>query len=469
MAAIGSGVLMSTIDGSIVNIALNTLVNDFNSNLNVVEWVMLAYLLTLTCLLLLAGRVGDMFGKRRVYIIGFVVFTVASALCGLSPTIGALIGFRVVQAIGAAMIQAIGPALLVVAFPPNERGTALGVIGSVVAAGILIGPALGGLLLNYVSWQSIFYVNIPIGLGGIWLSQASLPADQASAQKHRFDVIGAAFMLVSLFCLLFGLTEGPLVGWGNPWIIGLFASAITVGGLFIWWERRTAQPMLNLNIFRQAAFSLNLLAGFILFCSISFNLLMAPLLLQLVYELDLQTTGFVLISLPITLSLVSPISGRLSDRIGARLLTISGLVTIMLSFIAMSIILNGAPLIYMIGALLLLGAGIGLFQSPNNSVIMGNAPAEALGVAGALLAVMRTLGQTGGIAIAGAILTSRVETIAGEHIEPLTAAPPDILSAGFSQTFLIAAIIALLAIAPSLAGGRAGARARAAEPNPRNA
>ncbi len=464
LAAISSGVLMSTIDGSIVNIALNTLVNDFNSNLNVVEWVVLSYLLTITCLLLLVGRVGDMFGKRRIYVAGFAIFTIGSALCGLSPTIGALIGFRVVQAIGAAMIQALGPGLLVLAFPPKERGLALGFVGSTVAMGILIGPALGGVLIERIGWESIFYVNIPIGVIGIWLTLNSLPQDNIQASNQRFDIVGAVLLLFSLGGLLLGLTEGPLWGWSDPRVIALFATFVVAGAIFIWWELRTSQPMLNLAIFRKAAFSFNLLAGFILFCAMSFNLLLTPLLLQLVYRLDLQSTGLVLISLPITLSLVSPLSGRLSDKIGPRLLTIGGLVMVSMGFVGLSQIDASTPLPVLIGLLLWMGCGVGLFQSPNNSVVLGNAPVEALGVAGGVLAVMRTLGQTSGIGIAGAIWASQVTAIAGQRIEPITAADPVALAGGFDRAMLVAAVIAVLAIVPSLVGGRASAQVPAAQP-----
>lgn len=458
LAAVGSGVLLSTIDGSIVNISLNTFVDVFDSNLNVVEWVVLAYLLTLTCLLLLMGRLGDMFGKRRVYALGFVLFTIASALCGLAPNIGALIGFRALQAVGAAMIQAVGPALLVVAFPPQERGTALGAIGSFVAVGILIGPALGGLLLRYVGWQSIFLVNIPIGIAGTWLTLRSLPPDPASKGGQVFDLPGAGLLMAALFGLLLALTEGPLIGWGHPLVLGMFTLFIVAAAGFIAWELRTPQPMINLRLFRNGAFSLNLLAGFVLFLGLSFNLLLTPLFFQLVYRFDLQTTGLMLMALPLALSLASPISGRLSDRIGPRLLTIAGLVTIAVGLFGVSFTTPTTPPLQMLACLMLVGAGVGLFQSPNNSTVLGHTPPEALGVASGLLAVMRTLGQTAGIAIAGAIWASAVLALNGSVIEPVTAAPPEVLAGGFAIAMRVAATIALIAVVPSLAGGRATKR-----------
>lgn len=463
LAAVGSGVLLSTIDGSIVNISLNTLVAVFQSNLSTVEWVALSYLLTLTCLLLLMGRLGDMFGKRKVYAAGFVLFTIASILCGLAPNIGALIGFRALQAIGAAMIQAVGPALLVTAFPPQERGTALGAIGSFVAAGILIGPALGGLLLRYVGWQSIFFVNIPVGIVGTWLTLRSIAADPPAPRGQVFDLVGAGLLMASLFGLLLALTEGPIWGWGDLRILGLLALFLVGSVLFVVWELRFPSPMINLRMFRNAAFSLNLLAGFVLFLGLSFNLLLTPLFFQLVYRFDLQTTGLLLMALPLTLSLTSPISGRLSDRIGPRTLTIAGLCLTAAGLGGISFTRADTPVIQMVLFLLLLGAGVGLFQSPNNSTVLGNAPPEALGVASGLLAVMRTLGQTAGIAIAGAIWASSVIALNGAPVTPITSAPPEILAGGFDVAMRVAAGLALLAVVPSLVGGRAVKGQRQAE------
>lgn len=466
LTAVGSGVLISTIDGSIVNIALNTLVQAFQSNLNVVEWVVLSYLLTLACTLLIMGRLGDMYGKRRIYLIGFTFFTLASLLCATAPSIWALIGFRVLQGIGAAMVQAVGPALLVTAFPPSQRGMALGAIGSFVAAGILIGPALGGILLRYVGWEAIFLVNLPIGALGWWLTVRSIVPDQPARPGQRFDLVGAGLLALALFCLLLGLTEGPLWGWSDGRVIGLFAAALIGGVLFLFWEWRTPQPMLNLRIFQRLAFSLNLLASFVLFLGISFNLLLTPLFFQLVYQFDLQRTGFMLMALPLALSLTSPVSGRLSDRVGPRVLTIAGLAIAAVALLGLSASTPATPPPQMLGFLVLLGIGVGLFQSPNNSTVLGNAPPEALGVASGLLAVVRTVGQTGGIALAGAIWASQIFALNGGPITPITAAPPPILAGGYDVAMRVAALLAVLAIVPSLAGGRALQRQLAAAGRP---
>lgn len=464
LVAVGSGTLMATIDGSIVHISLNTLVNVFSSTLSAVEWVVLSYLLTITCLLLTMGRLGDMFGKRRIYLIGFVVFTLSSALCGFSSSIGMLIASRVLQAVGAAMMQAVGAALLVTAFPPQERGMVLGLNGSIVALGILLGPVLGGILLRQAGWQSIFFVNIPIGLVGMLLTLRAIKPDTVSNIRESFDYLGAGLMFISLFGLLLGLTEAPTWGWFDPRSLGLFALFVVAGSGFLWWENHTATPMLQLSLLRNPAISLNLLAGLMLFLALAFNIFLTPFYLQLVRNLDTQMTGFMLIAQPIALSMVAPLSGRLSDRLGARGLTIMGLTTAGLGLFSYSLHSESSPLWMILISLMLLGCGIGFFQSPNNSTIMGNTPPEHLGVTSGLLAIVRNLGQTAGIAIAGAVWSSRVAGIAGQSYNPITSAPIHALAIGYEQAMIVGACILFAAIIPSLFGGRAAHKAKLSRP-----
>jgi MFS family permease len=264
--------------------------------------------------------------------------------------------------------------------------------------------------------------------------------------------------MASLFGLLLTLTEAPLWGWGDPRVLGLLALFVVAGAAFIGWELRFHSPMLNLRIFRNAAFSLNLLSGFVLFLGLAFNLLLTPLFFQLVYHFDLQTTGLMLMALPLALSLTSPLSGRLSDRIGPRSLTVAGLVMVSAGLAGLSISHPATPAVQMLAFMVLVGAGIGMFQSPNNSTVLGNVPPEALGVASGMLAVMRTLGQTAGIALAGAIWSSQVIALNGAPITPITAAAPAALAGGFDGAMLVAAALAMLAIPPSLVGGRAMAQ-----------
>ncbi len=453
LLAVSTGVFMSTIDGSIVNIALKTLQDSFGAGLHEVEWVVLAYLLGITCLLPSMGRLGDMIGKRSVYLAGFAVFTVSSALCGLAWNISALIAFRVVQAIGAAMIQGVGAALLVQSFPPTERGQALGYIGTAVAAGILIGPVLGGALITAVGWQSIFYVNIPIGIAAIALSLRALPADRIRTTQ-RFDLVGAGLLALGLFLVLLALTEGQIWGSGDWRTLGALGGGLVLLVVFVLWERRAAAPMIELALFRNAPFSFSLVAAFLIFLSGAFNFLLLPYYLQKALNYTPQLTGLTLIASPIVLSLVSPISGRLSDRFGARGLGIAGLALTALGLWSMATLTTTSAQLDVILRLILIGAGFGLFQSPNNSLIMGSVSRAYLGIAGSLLAVMRTLGQTTGVAIAGAVWAARVTAAAGQNYDPITAAPPDALVAGMHDAMLLAALLAALAIIPTLVRGQ---------------
>lgn len=453
LAAVGSGVFMSTVDGSIVNIALKTLQGDFGAGLHEVEWVVLAYLLAITCLLPSVGRLGDMIGKRRVYLAGFVVFTASSALCGLAWSVGSLVAFRVLQAVGAAMLQALGPALLVLAFPPEERGQALGYTGTIVAAGILTGPVLGGLLLRVAGWQSIFYVNVPIGIAAILLTLRALPDDRRRTEQ-RFDIPGALLLAGGLLLVLLALTEGQVWGFAD-WRTFAALGAGTAGlAGFVLWERRAAEPMISLALFSNAIFSLSLLAAFMIFLAGAFNFLLLPFYLQDVLGFDPQRTGLTLIASPIALSLASPLSGRLSDRFGTRWLAVAGLACTTAALVSFSTLSAASTQLDVILRLLLMGVGFGLFQSPNNSTIMGSAPRSALGVASSLLAVMRTLGQTTGVAVAGAVWAAGVTAASGRLYDPINAAPPEALVAGLRMAFLLAAALAAAAIVPTIIRGQ---------------
>jgi EmrB/QacA subfamily drug resistance transporter len=369
----------------------------------------------------------------------------------LSWSIGALVGFRIVQAVGAAMIQAVGAGLLVAAFPPSQRGQALGYIGTIVAAGISVGPVLGGLLLRYVGWQSIFYVNVPIGAAAILLSLRALP-DDSQRNTQRFDIPGAALLASALLLVLLALTEGQNWGFVDPRTLGLLVAGLALLVGFVWWERRAAAPMIDLGLFRSLPLSMALISAVGTFVAISFNFFLLPFYLQGVLHYDTQLTGLTLLAGPLTLSLTSPLSGRFSDQIGTRWLSVIGLVLASVGLFGLSTVSVASSQLYIILWLVIGNGGFGIFQSPNNSTVMGNVPRSALGVAGSLLAVMRTVGQTAGIALAGAIFAVGVATAAGQQYNPITAAPPEALVAGLRVAMLTAGTICALGIIPTLLG-----------------
>jgi len=446
MAAVAMGVFLATIDGSIVNVALPTLVRELQTEFAVVQWVVLAYLLTVTTLILSMGRLGDMIGKKPIYSAGFIIFTLGSALCGTAPTVYWLIGFRVFQGIGAAMMMALGTAIVTEAFPPSDRGKALGIMGSIVSIGIVVGPVLGGIVISALSWRWIFYVNLPVGIAGIMMVARFVP-DLKPAGGQRFDYLGAFTLFVSLMALLLALTFGQQLGFTEIAILALFAISLCFLAIFLMIELRNSQPMIDLSLFQNRLFSVNLVTGFITFVCIAGAIILMPFYLENVLGYDPRSVGFLLAVVPISMGLIAPIAGSLSDRLGTRPIAVAGLSVLLVGYYAISTLsMRTTPLGYIL-RFLPIGVGMGVFNSPNNSAIMGSAPRAQLGVASGLLAITRTLGQITGIAVLGALWASRVVYHLGD-VPPggATTAPAPIQVAGLQDTFTLALILIGLAL-----------------------
>jgi EmrB/QacA subfamily drug resistance transporter len=446
MAAVAMGLFLSTIDSSIVNVALPTLENSFATQFAAVEWVVLAYLLTVTTLMLSMGRLGDMVGKKPLYTFGFVIFTVGSVLCGLSSSIHWLIAFRVLQAVGASMLMALGMAIVTEAFPPSERGKALGISGSMVSIGIIVGPVLGGLLIGAFSWHWIFFVNLPVGIVGTWMAIRFVP-DLRPAGGQRFDVPGAVTLFASLMALLIALTLGQEMGFAAPGILALFAAWLALLILFVVLEWKSRQPMVDLSLFRNRLFNVNLITGFITFLSTSGTIILMPFYLENVLGYGPSSVGFLLAIVPITAGITAPISGTASDRLGTRPITVIGLLMLVIGFLSVSTLSPDTTAFGYVVRFLPIGMGIGIFQSPNNSAIMGAVPRTRLGVASGLQSITRTLGQTTGIAVLSALWASRVVLRAGGiPAAETTAAPPAVQVAALADTFLVVAALLTLAL-----------------------
>ncbi len=452
MAAVGMGIFLATIDGSIVNVVLPTLVQELSTNFPTVQWVVLAYLLTLTTLTLGVGRLADMRGKKPIYTAGFVVFTLGSVLCGLAPHVYWLIGFRVLQAVGAAMILSLGTAIVTESFPPTERGKALGISGSLVSIGIVVGPTLGGLLIAALSWRWIFFVNLPVGILGTLMARRFVPAVQPPGGQ-RFDYWGALTLFIGLLSLLLALTWGQRLGFGDSRTLLLFANWALFTVVFVFIEWRSDQPVVDLRLFRNRLFSINLTIGFLTFISISGTVILIPFYLQNALGYDTRQMGMLLALAPIAMGIVAPLSGALSDRFGTRPITVTGLVMLLLGYYAVSSLDSQTSAAGFMLRFLPLGVGMGMFQSPNNSAIMGSAPRERLGIISSILSISRTLGQTTGIAALGAVWASRVFYHAGEVLSGgATEAPVAAQVAGLQDTVWGIAFIIAFALALGLWG-----------------
>ncbi len=446
MAAVSMGTLLATIDGSIVNVALPTLVRELGTDFATVQWVVLAYLLALATLLPSVGRLADMIGKKQIYTIGFVIFTLGSFLCGLASNVYMLILFRVLQAVGATMILALGVAIVTESFPPEERGQALGLSGTVVSIGIVIGPTLGGLIIDSFSWRWIFFVNIPIGLLGILMTIRFVP-DIKPEGKQKFDYIGAIALFFCLLAFLSALTIGQGAGFTDTRVLVLFLLGALFLALFIVVERRAEQPMIDLTLFRNRQFSVNLITGFLTFVAIAGSLILMPFYLENVLGYSTRQVGLLIAVLPISMGVVAPISGSLSDRFGTKTIAVIGLGILLIGYAALTTLDIQTSALNFVLLFLPIGIGMGVFQSPNNSAIMGTAPPDKLGIVSGMLALNRTLGQTTGIAITGALWAAlTIYYAAPLQISSATEALAPAQVAALQNTFIVVAGMILLAL-----------------------
>ncbi len=463
LVAVAMGIFLGTIDGSIVNVALPTLAMEFDTSFGVVQWVSLGYLLTQATLTLGFGRLGDMVGKKRIFTAGFAVFTVFSVLAGLAPTVQLLILARVLQAVGAAMIFALGFAITTEAFPPSERGRALGINGAMVSLGVIVGPVLGGLLIDLASWRWIFLVNLPIGILGTITAIRFVPATMPRAQQS-FDWFGAGAFFVAFISLLGSLTYGQEAGFASPVVMAGLVVSVMAFAVFVAIERRVAHPMVDLGLFANPTLSVNLVTGFLQFVGIAGLLVLLPFYLESTLGFTTRETGMLLASVPVTLGILAPFSGALSDRLGTRPVSVAGLIVSLVGFTLAAIFLDletTAVGFVLVG--LVIGAGIGLFQSPNNSAILGAVPAHRLGITSGMLTINRISGQIVGIAVMGTIWATRTTAYAGGGTAE--SAAPVYQAEGLTDALWAMVVVVAVAVMVAVAAWRSERRAEGSRLN----
>ncbi|MGO9856816.1 MAG: DHA2 family efflux MFS transporter permease subunit [Acidimicrobiales bacterium] len=401
VAAVCVGAFMGQLDASIVTVALPTLQRTFDASVGAVTWVGLSYLLVLVATVTAVGRFADMWGRKLLYVYGFLVFAGASALCGLAPDLPALCGFRALQAVGAAMLQANSLAIIVLVVPGRSLGKAIGLQGTAQALGLALGPSIGGLLLAAGGWRLIFFVNVPVGLIGALTAVVLVPRSRNLLARVRFDWTGLGIFFPAVAALLYAITFGAETGWSSALIVGLFVVAAALGALFLWHEHRDRDPMLDLGLFRSAQFSTGIVSGFGSYLVMFGVLLLVPFYLERGLGLGTARSGLELMAMPLAFGIVAPFAGRLADRVGARPLTVGGM-----ALVALGLAVMGALRPPTVGFLLLLalvGVGMGLFTSPNNASIMGAAPGQHAGMASGVLNMTRGMGTALGLALTGTV------------------------------------------------------------------
>lgn len=419
LVAIGAGTFMSALDGSVVNTTLPLIRTSLNSDIATIEWVVTIYLLILSALLLSFGRLGDMQGHKPVYISGFVIFLLSSALCGLAPSATVLVTFRALQAIGAAMIQANSPAILTKSFPADQRGQALGMQATMTYLGLIVGPSLGGWLADQFNWRWVFYINLPIGLVVMWLSLKFIEKDQSDKKKEHFDLLGACLFTIGLILILIALNQGHAQGWTSLYIIGLMVISAVFIILFINIEKKVAYPILDLHLFKKRVFTTSVISAVLNYICVYSIIFLMPFFLIQGRGFSPTQTGLILITQPIVMSVIAPISGTVSDRIGTRRPATLGMAILSLGLLSLaSLGLESNPQRIAL-ALSICGLGTGMFISPNNSALLGSAPRNRQGIAAGILATARNMGMVLGVGLSGAIFTTMLSSQIGLESEAL--------------------------------------------------
>ena len=446
LSAVAISILLGTINAGIVNVALPTLENDFGSTFSTVQWVILVYMLVQATLMPIIGRLGDMIGRKPIFVNGFIVFAVGSLLCGLAPDIYWLIAFRIVQAVGGAMMLTLAFALIVEAFPAHERGRAVGFPSTFSSTGIVLGPIIGGFMLSSLNWRWLFFVTVPLSLLGIVMAIRFVP-DYIPEKGQRFDYAGAMLLFVSLLSLLLALTWGQRLGYDNSTILLLFGAAIGTFATFIWVELRARQPMIELRLFRDQLFAVNLATRLFTFMALAGTILLLPFYMENVLGYQTRQIGLVLAVIPLCLGIFSPLSGALADRIGARIVMSVGILFLAIGYFSLSTLDEQTTALGIVLRLIPVGLGMGTFQAPNNSAIMGAVLPNQLGIASGLVSISRTLGQTLGVAILGAIWAAQTMAHFGIMLPGgVTSAPPAMQVAGLHDVMLVVFFLALIAL-----------------------
>jgi drug resistance transporter, EmrB/QacA subfamily len=433
---------MATLDSSIVNVALPQMARAMDVDTSQIQLVVTSYLIVIVGIILIFGKLGDMLGKTRIFTFGIALFTVGSLLCGITSSFPVLIGARIVQAVGAAATMANNQGIITQVFPATQRGKALGLTGTSVALGSLVGPGLGGIIVGASSWEYIFLINVPVGVVVLFFAIKLLPRSNKKATV-RLDALGAALFMLSIVPLFVALGQVQSLGFTNPLILAGFIVSIGSFIAFIRVEQKRENPLIPLYIFKNKLFSLSIFCAFITFVGLFCNNIIQPFYLQDVMIYSPEQAGLMMMIFPLVLAVLAPVSGHVSDKIGSELLTFIGLLLISLGLFLMSTLTEQSTLTTMVIFIVVLSVGMGLFQSPNNSLIMSTVKRDQLGIAGSINALVRNMGMVTGIALATTLLYGSMSAELGYRVTDYVAGQNGAFINGMSNVYITAAVICL--------------------------
>ena len=406
LAAVSFGLFMIMLDNTVVNVALPTMEKDLHVTLASLEWVVIAYALTFASLLITGGKLADLYGRRRIFVVGLAVFTLSSLACGLAPSAGFLIGARAVQGVGAALMNPATLSIIVATFPPRQRGQAIGIWAGVSALALAIGPLGGGLIVENLNWNWIFFVNVPVGVLGIVVSQFAIRESRDTSHEQSIDVPGLLTSAGFLFSLSYALVEGNSHGWSSPEILGLFATAAVLLVAFIVVEKRQRLAMLDLSLFKIGAFTGANIVAMLVSLSMFGVFFFVSLYIQNILGYSATQAGAAFLPMVSLIILIAPLAGRLSDRIGSRWLMGGGMTLVGLSLLLYERVTVHSDFWTLLPSMILGGAGMALTMSPMTSAAMGAVPVDKAGVGSGVLNSFRQVGGSLGIAVMGAIVAS---------------------------------------------------------------
>jgi EmrB/QacA subfamily drug resistance transporter len=435
--AVAFALFMIMLDNTVVNVALPSIQRSLRANVSELEWVVSAYALTFAVFLLTGGKLADLFGRRKIFLLGLSVFALSSLACALAPSAGALIGARTAQGVGAALMMPATLAILSAAFPPHQRGLAFGIWAGSSAVALALGPLVGGLLTEHVNWNWIFYINVPVGVIAVVAGRIIIRESRDTSHVQSLDLPGLLSSGVALFALTFGLIEANHYGWTSPVILGLFGLAIAGFATFVVIEHRQRAPMLDLSFFRSRTFTGGTIVAFLVTLAMFGIFFFMSLFVQRILGYSPVQAGATFLPMTVLIIFVAPISGKLSDRVGSRWLMAGGLTLVATSLLIYSTLDESSTFWNLLPGLLLGGLGMASVMTPMSAAVMGSVPVAKAGVASGVLNTSRQIGGALGIALMGAILISRQSSSLSAG-----ASPPEAFVDGFQTALLVAASIA---------------------------